>query len=66
MRSGLKNGLCSTLLSVINFTILGELVGSEEMVMDSVKAQGFIDADEMSMGIDISTIDLYNVNMSAA
>ena len=36
------------------------------MVMDSVKAQGIIDADKMSMGIDISTIDLYNVNMSAA
>merc|ERR1719350_1704657 len=38
----------------------------EEIVMDSAKAQAILDASKMSMGMDISPIDLLNINMFAA
>lgn len=37
----------------------------EEIVMDSEKAQAIIDASKMSMGMDISVIDLLNIEMFA-
>lgn len=37
----------------------------EEIVMDSAKAQAIIDAAKMSMGMDISIIDLMNIEMFA-
>ena len=40
--------------------MLGQL---EELVMDSAKAQAIIDASKSSMGMDISPIDLININM---
>jgi len=43
-----------------------KLEGLEEIVMDSAKAQAIIDAGKMSMGMDISPIDLININMFAA
>lgn len=43
-----------------------KLEGLEEIVMDSAKAQAIIDAGKMSMGMDISPIDLLNINMFAA
>lgn len=39
--------------------------GLEEIVMDSEKAQAIIDASKMSMGMDISVIDLMNIEMFA-
>ncbi|XP_055617423.1 nucleolar protein 56 [Toxorhynchites rutilus septentrionalis] len=41
------------------------LEGLEEIVMDSEKAQAIIDASKMSMGMDISVIDLLNIEMFA-
>ncbi|XP_058116540.1 nucleolar protein 56 [Anopheles ziemanni] len=41
------------------------LVGLEEIVMDAEKAQSIIDAAKMSMGMDISVIDLLNIEMFA-
>ncbi|ETN58694.1 nucleolar protein Nop56 [Anopheles darlingi] len=41
------------------------LEGLEELVMDSEKAQAIIDAAKMSMGMDISVIDLLNIEMFA-
>lgn len=41
------------------------LVGLEEIVMDAEKAQAIIDAAKMSMGMDISVIDLLNIEMFA-
>lgn len=38
----------------------------EEVVMDSAKAQAVIDASKSSMGMDISPIDLINIQMFAA
>ena len=38
----------------------------EEIVMDSAKAQAILDASKMSKGMDISPIDLLNINMFAA
>ncbi|XP_055903873.1 nucleolar protein 56 [Eupeodes corollae] len=37
----------------------------EEIVMDSSKAQAIIDAAKMSMGMDISVVDLINIEMFA-
>lgn len=37
----------------------------EEIVMDSAKAQAIIDAAKMSMGMDISIVDLMNIEMFA-
>lgn len=37
----------------------------QEIVMDSEKAQAIIDASKMSMGMDISMIDLLNIEMFA-
>lgn len=37
----------------------------EEVLMDSAKAQAIIDASKMSMGMDISPIDLINIEMFA-
>lgn len=37
----------------------------EEIVMDSSKAQAIIDASRMSMGMDISAVDLINIEMFA-
>uniref|UniRef100_U5EVT2 Nucleolar protein 56 n=1 Tax=Corethrella appendiculata TaxID=1370023 RepID=U5EVT2_9DIPT len=37
----------------------------EEIVMDSEKAQAIIDASKISMGMDISVIDLMNIKMFA-
>ena len=37
----------------------------EEIVMDSSKAQAIIDAAKMSMGMDISIVDLLNIEMFA-
>lgn len=37
----------------------------EEIVMDSAKAQAIIDASKSSMGMDISPIDLLNIEMFA-
>ncbi|XP_052902259.1 nucleolar protein 56 [Anopheles moucheti] len=41
------------------------LAGLEEIVMDSEKAQAILDASRMSMGMDISVIDLLNIEMFA-
>ena len=38
----------------------------EETVMDSAKAQAIIDASKSSMGMDISPIDLINIQMFAS
>ena len=38
----------------------------EECVMDSAKAKAIIDASKSSMGMDISPIDLINIQMFAA
>lgn len=38
----------------------------EELVMDSVKAQAILDASRSSMGMDISPIDLLNIEMFAS
>ena len=38
----------------------------EEIVMDSAKAQAIIDASKSSMGMDISPIDLMNIDMFAS
>lgn len=43
-----------------------KLEGLEEIVMDSAKAQAIIDASKSSMGMDISPIDLLNIEMFAA
>lgn len=42
------------------------LDGLEEITMDSGKAQAIIDASKSSMGMDISEIDLMNIQMFAA
>lgn len=42
-----------------------KLEGLEEIVMDSAKAQGIIDAGKMSMGMDISIVDLMNIELFA-
>ncbi|XP_055373831.1 nucleolar protein 56 [Condylostylus longicornis] len=42
-----------------------KLEGLEEIVMDSAKAQAIIDAAKMSMGMDISVVDLINIEMFA-
>jgi len=42
-----------------------KLEGLEEIVMDSAKAQAIIDASKMSMGMDISIVDLINIEMFA-
>ncbi|XP_053667613.1 nucleolar protein 56 [Anopheles marshallii] len=41
------------------------VVGLEEILMDSEKAQAILDASRMSMGMDISVIDLMNIEMFA-
>lgn len=38
----------------------------EEVVMDSAKAQAVVDASKSSMGMDISPIDLINIQMFAS
>ncbi|XP_053991642.1 nucleolar protein 56 [Hylaeus anthracinus] len=43
-----------------------KLEALEEVVMDSVKAQAIIDASKSSMGMDISPVDLLNIEMFAA
>lgn len=42
-----------------------KLEGLEEIVMDSAKAQAIIDASKSSMGMDISLVDLLNIEMFA-
>lgn len=42
------------------------LPGLEEITMDSAKAQAIIDASKSSMGMDISVVDLLNIEMFAA
>jgi len=42
------------------------LEGLEEIVQDSSKAQAIIDASRMSMGMDISPVDLINIEMFAS
>lgn len=42
-----------------------KLEALEEIVMDSSKAQAIIDASKMSMGMDISMVDLMNIEMFA-
>lgn len=42
------------------------LEGLEEIVMDSSKAQAILDASKMSMGMDISPVDLLNIETFAA
>ena len=42
-----------------------KLESLEEIVMDSAKAQAIIDASKSSMGMDISTVDLLNIEMFA-
>ena len=37
----------------------------EEIVMDSAKARAVIDAAKSSMGMDISAVDLLNIDMFA-
>ncbi len=37
----------------------------EEVVMDSVKARAIIDASKSSMGMDISVLDLLNIELFA-
>lgn len=41
------------------------LEGLEEIVMDSSKAQAIFDASKISMGMDISPVDLLNIEMFA-
>lgn len=41
------------------------LEGLEEIVMDSSKAQAILDASRMSMGMDISPVDLMNIEVFA-
>lgn len=41
------------------------LEGLEEIVMDSGKAQAILDASRSSMGMDISVVDLINIEMFA-
>lgn len=41
------------------------LAGLEEIVMDSAKAQAILDASKSSMGMDISVVDLLNIEMFA-
>lgn len=41
------------------------LEGLEEIVMDSEKAKAILDASKMSMGMDISPVDLINIEMFA-
>lgn len=41
------------------------LEGLEEILMDSAAAQAIIDASKMSMGMDISVVDLINIEMFA-
>lgn len=41
------------------------LEGLEEITMDSAKAQAILDASKSSMGMDISIIDLLNIEMFA-
>ncbi|PNF28161.1 Nucleolar protein 56 [Cryptotermes secundus] len=43
-----------------------KLEGLEEIVMDSAKAQAILDASKSSMGMDISPIDLLNIEMFAS
>ena len=43
-----------------------KLEALEAIVMDSAKAQAIIDAGKMSMGMDISPVDLINIDMFAA
>jgi len=42
-----------------------QLEDLEEIVMDSAKAQAIIDAAKMSMGMDISIVDLMNIELFA-
>lgn len=42
------------------------LEGLEEIVMDSAKAQAILDASRSSMGMDISPVDLLNIEMFAS
>jgi len=42
------------------------LEGLEEIVMDSAKAQAILDASRSSMGMDISPVDLINIEMFAS
>lgn len=42
------------------------LEGLEEITMDSAKAQAILDASKSSMGMDISVVDLLNIEMFAA
>ncbi|XP_033207179.1 nucleolar protein 56 [Belonocnema kinseyi] len=42
-----------------------KLEALEEIVMDSVKAQAIIDSSKSSMGMDISPVDLLNIEMFA-
>ena len=37
----------------------------EEIVMDSAKAKAVFDASKMSMGMDVSPVDLLNIDMFA-
>ena len=41
------------------------LEGLEEITMDSGKAQAILDASKSSMGMDISVVDLLNIEMFA-
>lgn len=43
-----------------------KLEALEEIVMDSAKAQAIIDASKSSMGMDISPVDLLNIEMFAS
>ncbi len=40
-----------------------KLTALEEAIMDSVKARAIIDASKSSMGMDISPLDLMNIEM---
>ena len=40
-----------------------KLSALEEVIMDSVKARAIIDASKSSMGMDISPLDLMNIEM---
>lgn len=42
------------------------LEGLEEIVMDSAKAQAILDASRSSMGMDISPVDLINIELFAS
>merc|ERR1712044_140626 len=43
-----------------------QVEGLEEIVMDSAKAKAVIDASKMSMGMDISPVDLMNIEKFAS